>query len=364
MFARFTLIVLILTGMLIGHTCFAASIDDTKKQKDKALTELKQTIKQNKNSLKKLQESRQELTAKLKQDDLAISHIIQQLTVTKTQLNETQQQLKNLEKQQRELTLEKQQQERLLAKQLRAAYSTGHHDYLKLILNQQDSKNVQRTISYYQYLNNARIKEIEQFKRTITELLEITELRQEKAQQLTVLKQQQTTQKKSLEQNKSARQKTVNQLNHQITNNQQRLADLESQEANLVTELKALERLAKKSLRLAGLNQLKNKLSWPVKGKRLHNFGTRKLGNLRWKGILFSAPVGRSVNNIANGKVLFADWLKGYGLVIVVDHGQGYMSLYGHNQTLLKQVGDNVEPGETHCLSRTKWWSKPIRAIF
>jgi len=101
---------------------------------------------------------------------------------------------------------------------------------------------------------------------------------------------------------------------------------------------------------LNGLSKFKNKLQWPVQGRITHAFGQRKQGYLRWKGVLMSAPVGKPVYTIHNGTVLFADWLKGYGLVVVIDHGKGYMSLYGHNQTLLKNVGDRVEIGEPIAL--------------
>ena len=107
---------------------------------------------------------------------------------------------------------------------------------------------------------------------------------------------------------------------------------------------------AKQAENLVGLSKLKRKLSWPVKGRINHSFGSSKQGYLKWKGVFLSAPIGREVKTIHNGTVLFSDWLKGYGLVTVVDHGDGYMSLYGHNQALLKSVGDRVEAGEPIAL--------------
>ena len=101
---------------------------------------------------------------------------------------------------------------------------------------------------------------------------------------------------------------------------------------------------------MLGLNKSKGKLNWPSKGKLKHTFGQRKHGGIDWKGVLIGAKEGTNVNSINNGQVVFADWLKGFGWVIVVDHGEGFMSLYGHAQTLLKDVGDMVREGETLAL--------------
>ena len=119
-----------------------------------------------------------------------------------------------------------------------------------------------------------------------------------------------------------------------------------TEEKSLTNTLQKIQSLAQSSAKLNGLSKLKRKLKWPVAGKIVHSFGTQKHGYIKWKGVLKRAKLGQQVKSIANGKVLFSDWLKGYGLVTIIDHGKGYMSLYGHNQTLLKNVGDYVEQGE------------------
>ena len=135
-----------------------------------------------------------------------------------------------------------------------------------------------------------------------------------------------------------------------MLNSKQLLTKLVEEEENLISALQQLAQLSKPDEELNGLSQLKRKLAWPVKGRINRSFGSKKQGYLKWKGVLMAAPVGRQVKTIHNGTVLFADWLKGYGLVTVIDHGQGYMSLYGHNQTLLKSVGERVETGEPIAL--------------
>ena len=142
-------------------------------------------------------------------------------------------------------------------------------------------------------------------------------------------------------------------MNQKALTEQQKLAKLEREESALVSLLKRMAAdaaKAKQAENLVGLSKLKRKLSWPVKGRINHSFGSSKQGYLKWKGVFLSAPIGREVKTIHNGTVLFSDWLKGYGLVTVVDHGDGYMSLYGHNQALLKSVGDRVEAGEPIAL--------------
>jgi murein hydrolase activator len=317
---------------------------------DEKLSNVKSAINQQKTTIKQVGSKRQKLLSQLKKDDLAIANIIKKLNKTNNSLKKTKKRLNELVKEKSQITHEKKQQETALAKQLRTAYSTGHHDYLKLILNQQDPGSVQRTVTYYQYLNKARIKEIDQYKKTITQLVEITNQQKQQAEQLQTLEREQIQQKTSLESNKEQRQTTVAQLNKQLLNSKQRLVKLEEEEADLVAALSRIAQLSKQEVDLTGLSKLKRKLSWPVKGKINRSFGSRKQDYLKWKGVLMTAPLGRQVKTIHNGTVLFSDWLKGYGLVTVIDHGEGYMSLYGHNQALLKSVGERVETGEPIAL--------------
>jgi septal ring factor EnvC (AmiA/AmiB activator) len=150
--------------------------------------------------------------------------------------------------------------------------------------------------------------------------------------------------------NKKTRKQTIVSLNKQLFSNKQSLEQLEIEEASLAAAINRLIYETKKALDLDGLAQLKRKLSWPIPAKINRSFGSQKQGHLSWKGVLMKAPEGQQVNTIHHGNVLFADWLKGYGLVTIIDHGKGYMSLYGHNQALLKSVGDRVETGEPIAL--------------
>ncbi len=218
------------------------------------------------------------------------------------------------------------------------------------MLNQEKPASVQRTVTNYQYLNNARMKEIDNFKKTLDKLLLVTAEHQQQSDNLKVLAQKQLQQKVDFKKNKKQRSKTIALLNKELLNSKQLLTQLIEEEENLISALEQLAQLSQPEENLKGLSKLKRKLSWPVKGRINRSFGSQKQGYLKWKGVLMGAPVGRQVKTIHNGTVLFADWLKGYGLVTVIDHGQGYMSLYGHNQTLLKAVGERVETGEPIAL--------------
>ncbi|MDT0603786.1 murein hydrolase activator EnvC family protein [Thalassotalea castellviae] len=314
------------------------------------LSDVKSAISKQKTTIKQVGSKKQKLLTQLKNDDLAIAKIVKALNKTHASLKQTKKRLNELVKEKSQIIQAKKQQEAVLAKQLRTAYSTGHHDYLKLLLNQQDPGSVQRNLTYYQYLNKARINEIDQYKQTIAQLIEITNQQQQQAAQLQSLESTQNQQKLALEKNKKQRKATVAQLNKALLTSKQKLAKLEQEEADLVSALARMAELSKQEIDLNGLSKLKRKLSWPVKGKINRSFGSRKQDYLKWKGVLLAAPLGRQVKTIHNGTVLFADWLKGYGLVTVIDHGEGYMSLYGHNQALLKSVGERVETGEPIAL--------------
>lgn len=316
------------------------------------LSDVQAKIKSEKSKITETSKKRDVLEQQLRKDEQAIATVAKALNQTEKNLHDTAKQLVELDKEKKRLTKAKNRQEQLLGQQLRAAYTAGNYDYLKLLLNQEDATQVQRSMTYYQYLNNARIKEIEQFQTTIAHLLEVVSEHQEKTEQLTQLKSKQASQKQELTASNKKRSNTIKALNRELSSSQQQLARLEEQENNLVAELARLAEEAERqaNFTLEGLSSLKKKLRWPVKGRVQHRFGTRKQGYLKWKGVMMSAPVGRQVNSIHHGVVLFSDWLKGYGLVTVIDHGNGYMSLYGHNQALLKSVGDRVESGEPIAL--------------
>ena len=356
---KFTVKKISLFASILSLSCVLMSVNATEQSSDngdttnktnQALSKVQQQIVEQEKSIKQTSNKRSSLENQLRNDDISIAKIVKAMIKTQDDFQDTQQTLKELAQEKITLTHKKQQQEKVLAQQLRAAYTSGHHDYIKLLLNQQSPASVERTVTYYKYLNDARIKEIDQFQIVLSDLLAVTTQHQEQAKKLNLIKQQQAEQKVVFQNTKQERKNTIRALNKELLGSKQLLAQLVAEEQNLVVALQRIAALAQQSAELVGLKKLKRKLSWPVKGKISHSFGSRKQGYLKWKGILLAAPVGKQVKAIHNGTVLFSDWLKGYGLVTVLDHGAGYMSLYGYNQALLKSVGDRVETGEPIAL--------------
>jgi len=343
---------LLVSCLSVSIECLASTSDNEKaKQQNTAkLNDVQQAIAKQESNIFKTNKARSVLEKQLKEDDLAIAKVAKAISNTEQALKNTQQKISALSKEKQQLTSKKTTQEQLLAKQLRSAYTTGQHDYLKLLLNQAESEKIQRIITYYQYMNKARINEIEKFKATIAQLVTVTAQHNNQVEELKKLKKNQQKQRAKLSETKNSRSKTLASLGKELLSSQQQLAKLKADEANLAAALQKLAALIRAEVDLMGLGKLKRKLSWPVKGKLLRSFGSRKQGYLKWKGVLLSAPIGRQVQTIHNGTVIFSDWLKGYGLLTVIDHGKGYMSLYAHNQTLLKSVGVQVETGEPIAL--------------
>ncbi|MCP4986120.1 MAG: peptidoglycan DD-metalloendopeptidase family protein [Colwellia sp.] len=344
---------LMIISLLFACPLQAAKGDSNEKAQQESrnkLSDIQKAISKQELNIFDTNKERSGLEQQLKLDDLAIAKVAKAINKVEQELSNTQNKIAHLSAEKKKLTLAKQKQEALLAQQLKSAYTTGQHDYLKLLLNQDQSEKIQRTISYYQYVNQARIKEIDRFQVTIAQLLQVSTEHQAQIEHLQQLKSAQLQQDSQLRSNKKQRSKTLAKLSHQLLSSQQQLNKLKADEANLNQALIKLAKIIRAEVTLTGLSKLKRKLSWPVKGHLLHSFGTRKQGYLKWKGVLISAPISRQVQTIHNGTVLFSDWLKGYGLLAVIDHGNGYMSLYAHNQTLLKSVGDRVETGEPIAL--------------
>ena len=325
--------------------CSTPSYAQEKQQQE--LAQLQQQIqlteRQVKQQLKQLEQAEQ----KLQQSDRALAEAANATRQTEAEKSELVSEERRLAAQQSELESKLKLQRSLLAAQLKSAYSLGQHDYSKMLLNQQDTRKLERVLSYYQYFNRARLKQLADLNNTITDLQQVLADLSTKQQQLSatllVLQQQQ----QQLTQAKSKQQQAVASLQNTLKQQGRQLEYLKQNEASLQTTLEQLRELAEKARELIGLAKDKGKLTWPVKGSLLQRFGESRQGGISSRGILIQSPEGVSVKAIADGQVIYADWLKGYGWVIVLDHGAGFMSLYGHNQSLLKQPGSRINAGET-----------------
>ena len=227
----------------------------------------------------------------------------------------------------------------------------GRQEYLKLLLNQQDPAAVSRVMTYYDYFNKARTTRIDKAIQTITKLDQVKVKIENQRLVLNKLKQQQLAEKKQLEESYNERAVVVARLQQELNSKDKQLSQLLEDEQQIQKLLQAIREVMPELLKVPGEAQpfakLRGKLKWPAQGKIQNIFGKkRKASRVSWNGIVIKAPEGRNVHAVARGRVAYADWLRGYGLLLIIDHGDGYMSLYGHNQSLFKETGDWVEAGE------------------
>ncbi len=235
-----------------------------------------------------------------------------------------------------------------LAGQLRAAYLIGHEEPLKLLLNQKDPARAGRMFVYYSYFGRERAEEIHTIEENVTRLDELdTELTAQDAK-LAVLEKQQRTELTAVEQARSRRTVVLANLDAESHTRAQNLERLRSQQAGLEKLLHELrEAMARYPVDTnSAFGQLRGKLAWPVAGHLVARFGETRAGGVKWDGVLVATERGAPVKAVYQGRVIYADWLPGLGLLTIVDHGDGYMSLYGHNERLYKAVGEKVAAGD------------------
>jgi septal ring factor EnvC (AmiA/AmiB activator) len=235
-----------------------------------------------------------------------------------------------------------------LAGQLRAAYLIGHGEPLKLLLNQKDPARAGRMFVYYSYFGRERAEEIHSIEANVTRLDELdTELTTQE-QKLADLEKQQRAQLSEVEQARSRRTVVLANLEAESHTRAQSLEKLRSQQAGLEKLLHELrEAMARYPVDTnSAFGQLRGKLAWPVSGHVVARFGDTRAGGVKWDGVLVATERGAPVKAVYQGRVIYADWLPGLGLLTIVDHGDGYMSLYGHNERLYKAVGERVSAGD------------------
>ena len=239
-----------------------------------------------------------------------------------------------------------------LAGQIRAAHMIGQEEPLKLLLNQKDPAQAGRVLTYYQYFGRARASQIAAINGHIAELDTLDEQLATEEERLTALEAEQKGEVAKLQSARDRRGKALATLEAESKNRAKELERLKDQQGGLeklVRELRrALERVDKfPTDSKDAFARLRGKLTWPVSGKLLASFGQVRAGGMKWDGVLVSGNQGTAVRAVYHGRVVYADWLSGLGLLTIIDHGDGYLSLYGHNERLYKDVGEKVTAGDT-----------------
>lgn len=237
----------------------------------------------------------------------------------------------------------------LLAAQVQAAYMSGSQERIKLLLNQHDPARLGRMLNYYRYFSEFRGRNIAAVTAVIDALEGLREQAASEEQRLAGLARARYAELGELHTAQENRRELLLALRVKIAeegSEVERLAAQERDLSRLITELRSI--LSDYPINSEEpFSTLKGRLTWPIAGNLTHDFGQpRASGGLKWNGVVLSAPRGREVRAIYHGRVIFADWLAGMGLLVIVDHGDGYMSLYGYNETTLKTTGDWVAPGD------------------
>ncbi|UZE35272.1 murein hydrolase activator EnvC [Pseudomonas sp. B21-059] len=373
---------------------------DERAQTQQQLDATRQDIAELKKLLGKLQEEKSGVQKELRGTETEMGKLEKQVEALQKELKKSESELQRLDEEKKKLQSARTEQQRLIAIQARAAYQNGRQEYLKLLLNQQNPEKFARTLTYYDYLSQARLEQLKNFNETLRQLANVEKDISLQQAQLLVQKSSLDSQREELDKVRKERQLALAKLNNDVKARDDKLKAREQDQADLAKVLKTIEETLarqareaeearqkaliaqqeaeKKRLREAQADAsdaprkpvrsspgalvssagpsfggafaaARGKLPWPIDGRLLARFGETRGDDSRskWDGVMISAAAGSQVHAVHGGRVVFADWLRGAGLLVILDHGNGYLSLYGHNQTLLKEAGDVVKAGES-----------------
>lgn len=345
--------VISITFLVISCCTFpaAAQPEHSSSQKAAELENLRNRIKDVESSIQAARDETEQLFKELQTNEMAISNISGLLRDIDQDIENKVLLLAELkvkkDTSESSLTEERQQ----LSQQIRAAYKTGKNDYLKLLLNQENPALVGRMLSYYDYYNKARTARIKNVTETLREITSLEQQIRTETRQLDDLRTEQLLKLEEFTRHKISRKKVITRLQDYINRQDKHLQILQQNEEeleSLVNRLRDEESTVQTFEDIPPFESLKGQLKWPARGTITTRYGAlRKGGKLKWQGVTISASNGTDVEAISPGKIVFADWFRNMGLLIIIDHGRGYMSLYGHNERLLKKVGDWVSEGES-----------------
>ena len=289
------------------------------------------------------------LQDQLRKAEVTLGALQKDIAKTEKALGQSRAQLSELNARQRQLKKSRDEQRELIARELRAAYQTGQQGQLKVLLNQEDPNTLARAIAYYRYFYQARNKHIDKYREILVELEQLEPAILGVTQQLESSRNALKKEQQNLVQAKASRELAVSKLQTSIRNKGGKLKQMEQNQRELEELLEAIEQAVvnlKMPENYKAFSAAKGSMPWPISGRASHRFGkSRNEGKMRWQGVTIPAKEGTKVAAIHHGRVVYADWLRGSGLLIIIDHGEGYMSLYAHNQSLLRDVGEWVSAG-------------------
>jgi len=348
-------LILLFLLLFLQIPVFAADNDDFGRYQKK-LEKVQQSINKVKEHLKSTRYKRGHVVTELQQLESKISKNSVELKETRAKVEKLNNKVSDLRGELDKLQRKLKTQRQSLSEQIRAAYAIGRQQQVKMLLNQQDPAEMGRVMVYFDYLNRAREQHITEFLHNIAEKKRLEE---ELNTALTAYQETLSTRKKqknTLLSQRLKRNQLLTRLEQEISNQEKNLSELEGSRNRIEKLLMSLGELLADIPQSPSdsrpFKQQKGKLPWPASGPFLATYGEpRKQGGLKWNGVLISTAHGTPVRAVSHGRIAFADWLQGFGFITIIDHGEGYMSLYGHNETLIKQAGDWVNSGEVIATS-------------
>ncbi|SFM57249.1 murein hydrolase activator EnvC family protein [Nitrosomonas communis] len=343
----------------------------------KDLKQLQNRIKALQKDLASKETSKTEAADALRESERTISKTNRILVTLAQQLSAANISLDQLLEQSKQIQSEIKMQQEQLGKMLYYQYINGQQDYMQLLLKQQDPNQIARNLHYYGYLKRARSENINTLRAQLEQLDILTRESHTKREEIVKIQSEQIKKKQQLEQEKMKREEILANLSEEISQQQREINKLKSDEQRLSKLVKEINKLLsqkkptpQKSTPPAtnkssqpslhnnllpdstasgrSFESLKGQLRLPVRGELVNRFDSpRQEGGIKWKGLFIRSQNGKEVKAIASGQVVFADWLRGFGNLMILDHGNNYMSLYGYNEAIYKRVGDRVRSGDT-----------------
>ncbi len=337
-------LILFLTSQFFCFQSIAGEVEN----KAKELAGLQSRIKQINVKINNLETKKNALIVELKKLDIQYGKSARYQQELKNQIIIINAELKT---NQQKITKKKTQinaQKQSLERQIKAAHAMGRNDQLKLILNQQNPALSARIMTYYDYFNKVRLEKIVRINIDLQQLHKLEEYRKNENIRLEEKVKQRKQEQSLLIKTRDDRKKLLTKIDLHFNAKKQQLNRFKASEKRLKALISKLQKVINDFPLEEGVvkefAKLKGKLPWPVKGKIIKKFGTKR-SDSRWDGVLIKASNEANIRSVARGRVVYADWLRGYGLLTIIEHGKGYMTLYAFNQSLYKSVGDWVEPG-------------------
>ncbi|BBM01491.1 murein hydrolase activator EnvC [Microbulbifer sp. GL-2] len=314
------------------------------------LAEIKQRIESLQQELNQVRGQRDQLRKDLEENEKDISGLHRRIDQIRQDMRSRTDKLRELRQEQKQLQEARRSMQRRVEQEIAAAYRLGRQEQIKLLLNQQDPQNIARQLRYHDYFLQERSRTIDDYLETLSSLQTVSSsIEREQATLGTERKQLQERQSKlsSAQQN---RKRTLDQLAARLADGSGELKQLQGDRTRLQ---KLIDEVGRAIASLVNPGEQKpfarqrGKMQWPVKGRRANAYGQRRANGITWKGVTIRAAEGEPVRAVHRGRVVFSDYLRGHGMLVILDHGDGYMSLYAHNQSLTRNIGEWVESGDT-----------------